>query len=184
MFLGKLKTESERKIFEKLYQENAKRLYYIARKIVRNDADAEDAVHNGFVSLTEKYEKYSNLSYIELVRLCTTIIRNEAYDIARKYQNEGEFMNKDILGEDEIIDGGEDILEELIEKSEQSILRDALMELQADEREMLYHRYVTNLQPREISELLHLSSGEVRKKLFKCKNKLSKVLEKKEKQRR
>lgn len=183
MFLGGLETESERKILEKLYLENRTKLYQIARKIVRNDADAEDAVHTGFMNVAEKYEKYRHLSYIELIRLSTTVIRNAAYDITRTYQDEGEFSNKGIWGEDEIIDEDQDILEYLIKENQKSILVEVVMELPDEERELLYNRYIINLQPREIAELLNISSAEVRMKIFRCRSKLAKVIQKRENKR-
>ena len=40
--------------------------------------------------------------------------------------------------------------------------------------------YVINLKPREIAELLNVSSSEIRKKIFNSKNKLAKILQEKE----
>ena len=172
MFLCILEMGPERNNFERLYREHGKRLYYVARKIVRSDEDAEDAVHNAFIKMTEKYR---DSSYTELTRLSTTVVRNAAYDIARKYQKEGE-----IFKEDEIVDEKQDILEELIQRNEKHILIQAIMELSEEERELLYHQYVGNMQPREIAKLLNISSEEVRRKLFRCRNKLAKIIQEKE----
>lgn len=180
MFVSMLETEWKRRILKKFYRENRTKWYHIAREIVGNDADAEDAIHKGFMNFAKRYGKYRQLSDIELIRLCTAMIRNEAYDIVRKQKNKEGFAKEVSLKEDEIINSNQDILENLIQETKKSILVQAMMELSEEEREFLSLLYITKLQLREIEELFHISAQEVEKKRLQCRNKLTRIIQQKE----
>ena len=108
------------------------------------------------------------------------MIRNAAYDIVRKQKKEGEVSKEVRLEEDEMIHSNQDILENVIQETKESILVQVMMELSDEEREFLVLMYIMKLQPREIEELLHISAQEVEKKLFQCRNKLIKTIQQKE----
>ena len=56
-YLLLLDTEQERKFFKELYREHKNEMYYIALKILNNESDAEDMVHETFLTLTENLPK-------------------------------------------------------------------------------------------------------------------------------
>ena len=180
MFVSMFETEWKRRILKKFYQENRTKWYHIARKIVGNDADAEDAIHKGFMNFAKRYGKYRQLSDIELIRLCTAMIRNVAYDIVRNRKNKEEFSKEVDLEQGEIINSNQKSLENLIQETKQSILVQAMMELSEEEREFLSLLYSTKLQPREIEELFHIAAQEVEEKRLQCRNKLTRIIQQKE----
>ncbi len=176
-YLSMLETDSDRDVFQKLYDENRQKLYYIALQILRNEADAEDAVHTCFVKLAETFAKYCHLPYEELARLCRTIVRNAANDTAREYKKKGNFYDEAGLGECQIPDCAPDVLDQLIARFENDLIMQALMCLTEDEREFLYLQYGLGLKPKEIALLLDKPSSAIRKKMLRCRHKLAKILE-------
>ena len=177
VYLSMLETDSDRDIFQKLYDENRQKLYFIAYKILHHEADAEDAVHTCFVKLADSFAKYRHLPYEDLVRLCCTIVKHAALDTTREYAKKGHFYDEDGLGECQILDQSPDVLETLVERFENDLIMQALMQLTEDEREFLHLQYGLGLKPKEIASLLGMPPTAVRKKMLRCRNKLAKVLE-------
>lgn len=54
-FLTLLDNEDDRRLFEKLYLSYKNQMQAVARSILLNDADAEDAVHDAFLKLAKKF---------------------------------------------------------------------------------------------------------------------------------
>ena len=175
---GRLRTEENSVILQKLYERSRQKLYYIAWGILHNEADAEDAVHTCFLKIADKFTRYSHLSYDELERLCCTVVRNAATDIAREYEKKGNFIEGFNQDEDDLPDMAPDVLDQLIEKMERQDLVKALMQLDIQERDFLNMQYVLGLKPKVIGKLTGMSSEAVRKKIFRCRVKLAKILEK------
>ncbi len=177
MYLSMLESESDRDVFQKLYEENRQKLYHIARKKLQNEADAEDAVHTCFLRMAEKFAEYRHQPYENLLKICCTVARNAATDIAREYERKANFSDEVSFGEDTVPDIAPDILEQIIGRYEQTLVTQALMELTEDERDILTMQYGMGLKPKTIGELLGLPSEAVRKKTLRSRNKLAKILE-------
>lgn len=54
-FLAFIDDENERRLFEMLYLSYRKQMQAVARSILSNDADAEDAVHDVFLKLAKRF---------------------------------------------------------------------------------------------------------------------------------
>lgn len=177
IYLNMLETEADREIFQKLYEENKPMLWHIARKIVRNEADAEDAVHNCFLRLAENFSRYRNQSYSNLIRLCKAISRNAATDIAREYRKEGDFQEETGCWEDDVVDISPDVLDKLIEQYEKNLLDRAVKKLAGAEKDLIFLQYGLGMKPKEIGKMLNMTSAMVRKRMCRCRNKLVTILE-------
>jgi len=88
-----LDNEQERKKMTDLYKEHKYVLLRYAIKITCNQSMAEDAVHNAFISIIEKKEKYLKLDCMYFRRSAVIIVRNKCIDILRKQKP---FANKSI----------------------------------------------------------------------------------------
>ena len=174
MYVSMLETEDDRKVFQELYEANRQKLYFMALKVVQNEENAEDAVHTSFLKLAENFAKYRQKSYENLEKLCGTIVVNTANDMARAYARRGEVAGE---GEEYLPDIAPDILEQLLEQNDRRLIAEALMELKDEERHLLYLQYGLEIKPKEIGELLNMTSASVRRKMLRCRNKLAKILE-------
>lgn len=177
IYFSMLETDSDRDVFQKLYEENRQKLYYIAWNILHHEADAEDAVHTCFFKMAEHFAKYRHLSYEDLVKLFSVAVKNAARDIARGYAKQGDFFGEGNSGEEYIPDIGPDLLEQVIERYENNLIKQALMQLTEDEREFLNLQYGLELKPKDIATLMGMTPQAVRKKMLRCRNKVAKVLE-------
>ncbi len=173
-----LETEADKEVFRTLYELEGQKLYHIAQKILHNETDAEDAVHAGFLRLADRFGEYRHLSYENMVKLVSVIVKNTARDITREYGRKGEFNEEDGFGEESVMSSAPDVLEELIARYEQELLTEALQELTEKERELLMLQYGIGLKPKEIAEIFGVTSAIVRKKMLKCRKKLAGILEK------
>lgn len=177
MYFSMLETDSDRDVFQKLYDENRQKLYYIAFKILHNEADAEDAVHTCFLKMAEYFARYRHLPYEDLVKLCCTIVRHAATDTSREYTKKGLLYDEIGYGEGQVPDMTPDVLDQLIERYENDLITQALMTLTKEEREFLNLQYGLGLKPKDIASLLDMPPQAVRKKMLRLRNKLAKVLE-------
>ena len=55
IYLSMIDTPEDRSKFERLYIEYRDVMYHVAYKILNNEQDAEDAVHQAFVKIAEKF---------------------------------------------------------------------------------------------------------------------------------
>lgn len=177
MYLSMLEDDFDRDVYQKLYNENRQKLYYIAFKILHNEADAEDAVHTCFVKMAEHFARYRHLPYEDLVKLCCTIVRHTATDTSREYAKKGILNDEVGYGEGQIPDEAPDVLDQMIERYENDLIVQALMTLTEEEREFLNLQYGLGLKPKDIANLLKMPPQAVRKKMLRLRNKLAKVLE-------
>lgn len=177
VYFNLLETEADRDVCQKLYEENKQKLFRIANKILQNTADAEDAVQICFSKIIDNFHNYRYMPYDELVIMCQTIVKHDAIDIIREHKKTVNFTGGIHLGEDDIVSATPDILDMLVERYEKDLVVQAIMKLSEDERELMYLQYVSGLKPKEIAKLFDTTSGVIRKKTLKCRNKLAKILE-------
>ena len=173
---SRTEVQSDNEILQKLYVENKQKLYYIAWKILRNETDAEEAVHICFLKMTEKISKYRKQPYENLVKLCNTIVKHVAADIARQGEKQACFADGINMDEAEVADEEPDILYRLIREYENQCVTEAMMQLTEKERELLMLQYELELRPKEIGELLGISSAVVRKRMLRCRKKIAGIL--------
>ena len=59
VYLSMIEGPEDRNKFEIVYEQYKNLMYYVAYRILREERDAEDAVHNAFVRIAEHIEKIS-----------------------------------------------------------------------------------------------------------------------------
>ena len=84
MALFKLQTHRQREKLEALYRAYSRMLYGVAFKLLKNREDAEDAVHQTFVSISENISKISAIDCPKTRAYIVTIVENKSIDILRK----------------------------------------------------------------------------------------------------
>lgn len=84
IYLSMLDTQEDKDKFEQLYISYRDMLYYVAYNIVKNEQQAEDAVHQTFLRLIEKFSLLGEISCPQTKSFCVVICRNLAIDMFRK----------------------------------------------------------------------------------------------------
>ena len=83
LYLQMLPSPSEKDKFEQIYTLYRGLMFYIARRILPGEADAEDAVHQAFVSIIENLKKFSEVRCPKTRSYVVIITERKAIDILR-----------------------------------------------------------------------------------------------------
>lgn len=165
LYLQMLPSPSEKDKFEQIYTLYRGLMFYIARRILPGEADAEDAVHQAFVSIIENLKKISEVRCPKTRSYVVIITERKAIDILRSRSRlSPEAFEESTRGVELPLpgDGG---------------LSDAMSRLPAAYREVLLLRYYYGYTVREIAPMLGRKPGAVQKLLTRAKAALRKTLE-------
>lgn len=151
-----------------LYNRQYQRIYRIAMLYLKNASDAEDAVHTVFLKYMEKSPKFESDSHEDAWFI--TVTRNYCKDQLKTYWRKH-------------VSTGE-LPEMAIEEKEEDQLLPQIMQLPEKYREILYLYYYEGYSVHEMSELLSRKESTIQTQLVRARERLKKMLEKKEKSHR
>lgn len=164
IYLQMLETEEEKSKFEQLYTQYRGLMYRIAEDFLGNEHDAEDAVHQAFLSIIENFEKISEVECPKTKAFCVIVVERKALTMIRD--------RKKFAGGYEIeLDGVE------IPMPTDSALSIALAQLSARYREVLLLRFHMGYTTKELAEIFETSHASALKMVWRAKQALAKLLE-------
>lgn len=164
IYIQMIASDEDKSKFEQIYLTYRKLMFFVARSILKNDADAEDAVHTAFVSIIEHLKKISEINCPETKAFAVIVAECKALDILRskKYMADTDFCEATAGFEIELPgDGG---------------LSDAISKLPARYREVILLRYAYGYSTKELGKMLGHSQGTVQKLIWRAKMALQKQL--------
>ena len=150
----------DRELFVQLYNKHRYPMYNRAYRILRNQQDAEDAVHEAFIKIAENIEKISSLECHKRNKYIVTIIDNTAINVYRKKQAHPTTPLFD-LEKYSTVDTYED----------GDFIR-CILKLPHNYRELLLLKYDLGFSNQEISKTLNVSRVVVRKRLQRARDAL------------
>ncbi len=165
IYLQAIESDEEKTLFEQVYLHYRGLMFYVANQILRNDRDAEDAVHQAFVSLAENISKISEAVCPKTRSYVVTIAENKAIDLYRR---------KKRLTEEEL-DGRAVGLP--APRSGDGSLAAAIASLPPRWREVILLRYDSGYTSAEVAKMLGQSAASVQKLEQRAKARLKKILE-------
>ncbi len=166
IYLQMIETPEDKDKFEQLYLKYKNQMYFVAQQILKNSHDAEDAVHQAFVSLIENLEKISEINCPKTRSYAVIITERKALDIIRSKQRCTAAEYDDRLGGIEIPLPGD------------HGLRDAMARLPGRYREVLLLRFSAGYSTKELAELFKMNHASVQKLIWRAKEALAEELEK------
>ena len=83
IYIQMIASDEDKSKFEQIYLTYRKLMFFVARSILKNDADAEDAVHTAFVSIIAHLEKISEINCPETKAFAVIVAECKALDILR-----------------------------------------------------------------------------------------------------
>jgi len=162
IYLQMLETEEDRTKFELIYQYYKGLLHEEAYKIVRNEHDADDAMHEAFLAIIENFTKISNICSLKTRAYFVVIVRRKAIDILRERSKIAEFGESWYRAESsESMDEIDSVIEELPDHY----------------KELLILRFAIGLTTVEIAKLQGKPLTAVRKMLTRARSKLRELCE-------
>ena len=165
--------KGDRAAFQRIYDFFFDRLYQYGYKLTQQSDLLEDCIQELFLSL---YVNRNNLS--ESVNLEFYLLKALKLTIYGKLRKESRFLDiADVSGfsfRSEFVaetEFGETQNDERIEK-----VKEYLEKLNPKSREILYLKFYTNLDYREIGEVLGIQSASVKKQVYRIMSKMKNVL--------
>lgn len=166
IYLQMIETPEDRSKFEQIYDQFLGLMYHVALKILGNHEDAEDAVHQSFVSIAENIKTIHDVDCPETKSYIVIIVENKSIDIIRyrkRVTNAIEF--------DETM-WGIDIPDE-----DAFYIATLIGRLPARYREVLMLRFDNGYTTKEITRILKLSPANAEKLIYRAKTALQKLLD-------
>lgn len=179
IFIAALETEEERSMAARIFEHYQNAMYWTAQDVLKNRADAEDALMKAAENICQHIHDFDGLSENDIKRKVKTIVQNAAIDIYRKKSKENmdsidAYWN---IGVEENETTG--FLGEVsFEKDEFGYVQKHILKLKEKYKVVLLLKYVDMMSNKEIAEYLHIPESTVATHLQRAKHTLKKELEK------
>lgn len=169
VYLQMLDSPDERAKFEQLYHRYDGLMHYVAKKILQNEQDAEDAVHQAFLAIIKNASKifHKNFDVMcpETRALVVIIVERKSIDILRQRSRRPEAeLDEEIAGWEFPLPGD-------------GPLADAMAKLPARYREVLMLRFDNGYTTKEIARLFDMKQESVQRLIGRAREALRKNLE-------
>ena len=167
IYLQMIETEAEQSKFEVIYHEYFPLMFHIAYQILHHQQDAEDAVHQAFVSIAENITKIDQPLSPQTKRYVAIIAENKAIDVHRKSQRHPVTSLEDVspgIGIPVEYDGDDELVK-------------CILELNPLQRQVIWLKYHYGYSLREISSMLKISLPWAIQLDQRAKKKLKKLYE-------
>lgn len=170
-YLSIINTETEREKFEQIYEKYYKLMIYVANGILKNNQDAEDAVHAACLSIIENLNKIDYVSSPQTKSYVSIITKNTALNMLSKR----DYLLVSPLDTVEFLVNEKSMVENLIEDNlKDSELIKEINNLPENYRAVLLLNHLYGYSLKEVSATLNLSLDNTRKIHQRAKQKLIK----------
>lgn len=165
IYLQMIESEEDKSKFVELYNQYRYLMFSVANKILENSFDAEDAVHQAFVSIIDNLDKIKNVDCPETKSYVVIITEHKAIDIIRSRKHiSGEELLETLHGVDIPLPGDNG-------------LADAMSKLPARYREVLLLRFANGYSTRDIAKMMGMTEGSMQKLIWRAKDSLRKQMD-------
>ena len=171
IFTAAIADDSDRAFMENLFMKNRYLMFFIAKKCLHNNADAEDAVSDSCISLIKKIALLRGMEDRTLKAYIVTTVKNNSLLILQRKKKYVGFEHLDSV---ENSDPAPD--ERLIHECSIKQLIKALEMLDETDRMILRMRYFQKYSDAEIGKATGLKHSSVRARLTRARGKLYRML--------
>ena len=161
----------DRPALDRLLERHHSVAYRVACRLLRHEADALDAVQDGFVNVLSHLDRFRGQSSFRTWLL--RIVSNAALDIGRSKQRRDSRHSSPSEDFHGVQDGRGVPLDSGLERADlRGLLDDALAELPPIQRQTFVLHVDGDLSYREVAEVLGISIGTVMSRLFYARQRL------------
>lgn len=165
IYLQMIDSPEDRSKFEQIYIEYRDLMFYIANRILNNQQDAEDVVHEAFLKVAEHIEKIGDPKCSKTKSFIVIVVENKAIDLYRKRSRHPNVELKD------------EVQSESVTCECENILAECIMKLPARYREVILLHYYHGYSRKEIAKILGLSYGATSRLELRAKKRLMELYE-------
>ena len=170
LYMSFIDDEIHRRLFEEIYMTYRKQMFLVARAVLSNDSDAEDAVHDVFLKIAKsQMQKIGSIQEAADVRsYLLKAAKHQAIDHLRKQQRQRTVMNAE----------REDALKSIVELPDDQLMDMISNGMALDDiyRDTLYAHFVLELSIPETASLLNCKTATAKQRLVRGKKLLQKQL--------
>ncbi len=156
--------------FDSIYANYSRLVYWAAYGVVGNKEQAEDVSQNVFISVLKHMDTVNTLEDAPLKGWLYRVAVNAALDSKRRVKRE--VLSDDPVGRD-VADTSVSVEAEAERNSTQSMVREAVMQLDDIFREPLSLHYFSGLSVSDIAEVLDISPGTVKSRMSRGRAQLA-----------
>ena len=160
IYLMMIDSQEEQSKFEKIYIEYRGVMFYVANKILNNEYDAEDAVHQAFVKIAENIKKIEYPVCPKTKGVVVTIVENKAIDLYRANQRRSKVIYLD------------EISGITVDENKVHGLAACMAKLSPRYRQVILLKYYQGFSCREIAKQLNITEANAIKLDQRAKNRL------------
>lgn len=172
-YLSVLETDDDKHEFEKMYIKCRLQMYNLAYSILHNVQDAEDAVHQAFLTIANNYEKIKRKNCQDSPRYFVIICRNVSINMYNKNKRTAEHIT-------EINDNHTAVDVDFLANIAYEQLTKVISTLPDSYKDVLYMHYIYQFSVKEISKMLDITVDNVWKRIERAKKLLKARLEERE----
>lgn len=173
IYLVLIDSDEDRSKFEVIYTEYKNLMFYIANRILGDDKDSEDIVHDAFLKVIEIIDKIEVAKCPKTRNLVVIIVERMAIDLYRKRKRRTMIsFNEEMINVPCCL--------EMDSVTERLSVASAIAMLPTTYRELLLLKYDVGLSEAEIAKLLSMAEANVHKTIQRAKKRLSQILDEQE----
>ena len=162
-----------RDLLQEIYFEYAQEIYLYIYSLCRNEAAAEDLMHDVFVqalmTLSDDHPNFRAWLYKVAHNLCRNMLRSR------------EYRHSNLIHESAGDDNACDVLDDMLKTERKRQLYLCINRLPALQKEIIFMEYFTDMDCSEIASALDMSQSNVRVVAHRARKKLKLLLERAEK---
>ncbi len=180
-YLLLIKTDEEKEFFTLIYNKYNKEMFHTADIILRNTSDAEDVVHETFLTLIDNLDKLIGNEPHKMWNYIVTIVKNKCFNLMKRKYKLDEQGIEDYLYTEQYGDIFEKSLDTLmIESERKEVMIGLLKALKYPYKEVLLLQYYHEASVLEIAKILEKTPDNVRHISIRARRKLQSLIEESE----
>jgi RNA polymerase sigma-70 factor (ECF subfamily) len=157
--------------FRKIYNETFQLLFKVSYRIVNDDDAAEDLVHDSMIKMHEKKMVFPSIDEAKYWLIC--VVKNASLNYAKRKTRERHAYERVLKEDTRKMDTGETAL---LKKDTRKRAVEALNKLPVSLRMVLVLREYAELNYKEIGRVMGITEGNVKVRVFRAREQLSKFI--------
>jgi len=172
--LSVLNNAEEQHKLSLFYEKFKMRLLSTALNITRNQAMAEDAVHNVFITAIRHKEKILSMDEIDFLKWSVIVVKGKCIDIMRKEKN---YADKPIDDYQDILPANSTPVDEHVAQMDvYKRLKNCIAGLDDVSRQIIEMKYILQMSMKEIGDELGFSPTQVNSRIARARAKVKTLL--------
>lgn len=172
VYMAMIDSLDDRHRFETIYTNNRDLLYHYAYRILQDEASAEDAVHDAFVSYAKSFDRYKEMNAVQTRNFLMITVRNAAFKLYNKRKRET--VTDEFYGEDTALP---DVSIHTEQQDVRRIVFEMVKALDPKYGDVVMLKYYYNMSIQQIAEHLDLTAENVKVRLHRARALLKSKLE-------